>query len=113
MVDATTKYSPKSHIFQQESSRKKTRNVSLAIFYFSILSQGNLKMLVNIVYRTVPSHLWTEIFPKIAFFGLKVADIRTQKNRFFFAEKVAERKYGMVLYANFNFSFLSQGSLKC
>ena len=46
-----------------------------------------IEMLVKTVYRTVLSHLWTEILSKIAFFS-------------------AEKKHRKILFANFNFSIL-------
>ena len=53
-------------------------------------NNNNIEMLVKTVYRTVLSHLWTEIFPKIAFFLQKSSRKKTYKG----------------FFANFNFSIL-------
>ena len=74
------------------SSVERTIHKICVLFCRKVAEKTHIEMLMKTVYRTVLSHLWTEIFSKIAFF--------------FFCRKVAERKHRKILFANFNFSIL-------
>ena len=76
-------------------------------------------MLVKTVYRTVLSHLWTEIFSKIFLYSITGKPKNVSEDRLPHCSipsverdihknhrKVAETKHRKVLLANFNFSIL-------